>query len=423
MSINRTGALLVLALAAVCAPVVSAASLVKLTSIGVAVEGQVGRVCVPGGFVSPGDPVRVSIDAQRVSPGATVPGSVHLTDGAPRLTIAGGADSSVGFRYQEPSAPKSVLLYVQPDATVGPVRVQMKAVDSAGQSSDTAACTVNITARRFSVIGALAVVVASGDWELRSGARNDSRATLRNVPWRARVRRNIRINRTSERRRSQWVRMASGTIPEIAPGAIAHITVPIRQAGAEANLEYRVELDPANTLGEAESLRGDNLGMTTSTIPRAVQLLDPVRAAAAGATTALNQLDITPCPQIGVGDWQDLAWDGWAETPRSTGMLFIADCLLGSLLPFGTRADPEAYLGFTLKNGWLVSGFDEVEAVVDPSNPSFRSTGTFEWIIKPKVGTNDPHIKVHLVAAPRQIVKRGVRIFIEGPANKDPYRP
>lgn len=207
----------------------------------------------------------------------------------------------------------------------------MKAVDSAGQVSDAAECNLGIAARRFSVIGMLTVVTASGDWELRSGARNESRATLRNVPWRARVRKPVGAG---PRRRVLWVQMASGTIPEIAPGAIANITVPIRQSGAEANREYQVVLDPANTLGEAEPSRGDNLGMTTRTIPRAVQLLDPVRAAAAGATTALNQLDITPCQKIGVGDWQDPAWDSWAETPRSTGMLFIADCRPVPVPPF-----------------------------------------------------------------------------------------
>jgi len=414
---RRFPGLLVLVLLCAASGDALAAGRIAMQSVGE--DGPGGRrTCTPGGFLAAGDTFDLRVDGRRSTAGSVTSGWMRVVGETSAFEVVTG--TPLRFRADRAPEPDRVTVRVKPGTPDGDVTLTMHAVDVNTVASNDVSCTVRITRRRFSVLGMMVVETADNGWELRAALKNESKAVLRNVPWRVRV---LKRTRGLAAARPQWMTIKSGVVEMPAEGVV-NVAASIALRGAAENAEIDVTMDAANSLNEPEQLRGDNRRTTRKTIPTSVRLLDPAKAAAAGATFPVNQLDATGCRQLGVGDWADPGWDNWLETPRSTGVLFIADCTIapGTVIPTGTRADPDAYLGFTLRNGWTVHSVDELEAYVDPANPSARSTGTFEWQIKPTPGSTTPRLKAHLVAGPGQVVKRGVRVYITGLANTDPYR-
>lgn len=401
-----------------CAAASDAFAAGRITMQSIGEDGPGGRrTCTPGGFLAAGDRFDLRVDGRRATAGSLTSGRMRVVGENAAFEMITG--TPLRFRVDRAPEPDRVAVRVKPGTSDGDVTLTVQAEDVSGVASNEVSCTVRITQRRFSLLGMMVVETADGSWELRAAIKNESKAVLRGIPWRARALRRA----ANPRVRVPWLIIKSGR-EEIPAEGVVNVSVPIPLRSRSSNAQIDFTLDVANFLNEPEQLRADNRRVTTRTVPTSVRLLDPKQARAAGATFPTNQLDATPCRQLGVDDWLDPAWDNWLEVPRSTGVLFIADCTIGNgtLIPTGTRADPDAYLGFTLKNGWTVHSVDELEAYVNLTDPSVRSTGSFEWQIKPAPGTTTPRLKVHLVAGPGQTVKRGVRVYITGPADTDPYR-
>ena len=310
------------------------------------------------------------------------------------------------------SNPTELFVRTKPEVAPGNKQLSFEAVDNTGVVTGVATCRIRVVQPSFSV-QEFRVIKVDDAYQLETTVRNHRNAELRDLPWVVSTyRRGLAPGRTAILR--------SGIVQVVPPRGTAKFSIPWSSRSSTGVVSVSVSLDIGNRLLEAEADLLDNVKTTGKLFPTTTLELDPILAA---ASFAANLLEVTPC-SLGVGDWMDLSWDGWDETPRARGVLFIGTCSapLGPLPGqpfFGGRADPEAYKGFTLKNGWVISAIDEVDAYPD-GDPSLK--GTFQWITRPTVGSANPYMQVHLVVSPFQTIKRGVRVFIEGPDNLSPYR-
>ena len=406
---------------------------VELSFIGIR---SANTPCLLGNLsAAPGDVFEVDFDARLIASGPNITGVMKFAPGSDQaFEFPGQGFPSVTFRHGLRPVPDRLRIRVKPDAVSSPNRpLNLQAFDNDNVASETRTCVINLERHLFSV-QEINVVGTAGSPRIQAVIRNSRNAVLENVPWR------ISAKRAGLTALHQTLR--TGVVARILPNSTATFSIPLSTRTGRFS-ELAVYLDEAKTLAETDprSVFGnppppdpntaDNIRMTSRAFPLEIQELDPVQASAAGATFPHNMLDPSICMRLGVGDWLDRSWDGWADTPRARGVLFQADC---SQNPFpapvtgGGRADPEAYKGFLLKNGWVISSIDEMDAYVgtvafDPAGlvPS-GSTGVFRWMTRPVVGSNNPAMQAHVAANAFGIVKRGVRIFIEGPAGLSPYR-
>lgn len=147
----------------------------------------------------------------------------------------------------------------------------------------------------------------------------------------------------------------------------------------------------------------------------ATRFLD-YRAAAAAGARFLHNIDpgSGPYAQLGVGDWLDGQWDPgeWIDGKRP-GVLFVANPGVWFAV-HGIKATPEAYKGFTLKNGWRIKS-------INVSHWRLGKT-QFRWKEKPEIGSDNPYMQVLVSADPLgSFTKEGVSVLIEGPRGRDPY--
>jgi hypothetical protein len=244
--------------------------------------------------------------------------------------------------------------------------------------------------------------------------RNTSAGTLVQVPWQILVNHNL---------------VGRGVLENVA----AHTSLEVARTVTLSPGPNRIEgqVDYADDLNEDPAWRSDNEGTLIVEIPRLVtEDLDPARAAAAEATSRAsfpaNVIDAPPggCPKLGVGSWRDSNWAPEAWTNRKTGVVFKAECAAVS-----AKANPEAYKGFLLQNGWLVKELDD--PIANPSNewkigaappdPAHLTAG-WRWITRPAIGTNNPYMQVSIwTEGGGAYVRVGVRVVIEGPEGSNPY--
>lgn len=181
--------------------------------------------------------------------------------------------------------------------------------------------------------------------------------------------------------------------------------------------------DPDNTLGEVLNQRNNNsksLDVNVAQVsastegtggsqPRLVtQTLNHVNAKYSGASFTINAVGATPCTLESNGGISMPTWSD--EIPA-----FRISCTGG---PVGGRADFEAYLGFTLKNGWKIKSYEI--AFLDRGGDSgcdwdWRST-------PPSQGSTNPYLKWRLWANGGSRITVGIKIIIEGPEGTNPYR-
>jgi len=141
--------------------------------------------------------------------------------------------------------------------------------------------------------------------------------------------------------------------------------------------------------------------------PRLVtQVLDYQKAKLAGATFASASDNASGGGQC---NWQSC--DMFQAPQAQPGVFFFAS-VAGA---FGTKATPEAYGNFTLKNSWKIKAVQLVEIK--------KSGGDWQWRVRPSEGSNNPFTRIHLWAdMPLGDVQLGLKIVIEGPEGTDPYK-
>jgi hypothetical protein len=401
-------------------------SKVRIDWIGAGAERPTTPRCLPPGqTITPGDEFTVTFDARRVSPGTSIRGKIALLSGAESLfEVIGGNNVDVRFRFDRPSTPNTMRFRIRPvlaeQLTTATPRlqhlVQLQARDDDGVPSEIVSCSVDI--ERHSV--------ALTDFRIQEAVNDQIEATVtienrllspaRNVPWVVRSAKPIVFTARNGRGGRVQAAFAQGVVRALGPLEVVSFTIPLKMTQVARSDTLTMLLDPNNTLGEGADQRADNTRRTG--FPVVTRDLDPVLARAAGAQYSQNvQIEPHSCVKVGVGDWRG-SFDNWAETPRETGVLFVADCGAAGV-PLGVKADPEAYKGFLLKNGWKITAIEESEARPSDVAPW---AGVFRWMTQPTVGSNNPYMQMHLAADHLQKIKRGVRIRISGPINRNPYR-
>ncbi|MGI9065863.1 MAG: hypothetical protein ACR2HX_05590 [Pyrinomonadaceae bacterium] len=141
--------------------------------------------------------------------------------------------------------------------------------------------------------------------------------------------------------------------------------------------------------------------------PLVTRVLNHVSAKNAGANFSANIVDSSPCVLYSNA--------GQAGSNSDDEVVNRINCLPDLL---GGRSDVEGYSGFTLKNGWRIK-----------SHEIIRGTGNFaegpgkgwSWSSAPPTGTG-PYFKIRLWADANRGIQIGVKIFIEGPEDTDPYQ-
>lgn len=144
--------------------------------------------------------------------------------------------------------------------------------------------------------------------------------------------------------------------------------------------------------------------------PLATQVLDYQKAKLAGATFVSGSDN--PLPGVsGQCDWNNC--DVTSAQQAQPGVFFFA--YMSSTL-MGSKATPEAYGNFSLKNGWQIKEISLVEIL--------KTSGDWQWVSgPPSIGSTNPYVKIHIWAEPAVgFVRLGLRIVIEGPDGTDPYQ-
>lgn len=361
-------------------------------------------------MIRPGGILTVPISAGRSSRGTPITGTVRLAD-FPGMELADGPRPTIVYKFGAPSVPASVRIRMP--ATPANYRVTLRAVDNYGRATYPVACDQRTEWPIFEVTDLrIGSPDAQGNRTVTATVHNSRNGVLDDLPWQFWTR-----NPSTGPYAPPQSIVRRGVL-NVPPNGDAQVTLTLAARTLREGMMIGFDLDSANALREPEWLRTDNHA-SLRVRSLAVQDLDPARARAAGAVFSHNVDGQAFCNRLGVGDWQDRSWDSWEGTPRATGVLFMADCTATPAFPVvlpnsGGKADPEAYKDFTLKNGWVIRSAELVN--VDRLNADFR------WISPPKIGTSDPYIKAHLAADPGEMIKRGVRIVIEGPAGTNPYQ-
>jgi hypothetical protein len=246
---------------------------------------------------------------------------------------------------------------------------------------------------------------------------------------------------TIERNGQQW----TFSFANLPPGGSQ--TFMVSWIAEEGEHRFVAKLDPWEQLGEAITERFDNSKSFTITpfvpagrtiLTGAVTIdLDFNKAMAAGGLFSDEQAanSLSSCSRLGVENAQTSPNYGIGQP----GVVFVADCssanILGLNLSTGGSADPEAYKGFRLKNGWRVHSItlrfstnkedptDWHNTLEEAQSASERRNQTqgFQLTSPPAVGTNEPVMKAHIAVKPGGYLKVYVRVVIVGISGTDPY--
>lgn len=205
----------------------------------------------------------------------------------------------------------------------------------------------------------------------------------------------------------------------VAAGKFVTVTAQWIAAGIGSHNFYG-GIDPNNSLGDRTRyystlpdvvvtvIQGsaDSSGSSNGQSPQLeTQRLDYQKAKNAGAQFADSPDGPTGLCQYGQRDLaQQLSLEG-------AGVRFFVNC--GGILN-GARATPEAFMNFTLKNGWKIKS-------IDTSEEGGKTLADWNWTTRPVEGSNNPYMKMHLWSNPGGSVWVQVKVTIEGPAGTDPY--
>jgi hypothetical protein len=211
-----------------------------------------------------------------------------------------------------------------------------------------------------------------------------------------------------------------------------------RQSGSHT---FTGDVDPLNTLGETESGFSNNhqtfvyVPTPTLTVVLTTQELDYEKAQAAGARFLDNRkTPIGTCTRIGQENAQNSRDYGTGQP----GVVFVADSpYIGTFatvqLGTGCTANPEAFKDFHLKNGWRVKSVsmkftinkenqaDIHDSFEETQSPGERHLEGFSTMTTPTIGSDDPHIQVHISVEAAAFLKVYAKITILGPPGTDPY--
>jgi hypothetical protein len=167
--------------------------------------------------------------------------------------------------------------------------------------------------------------------------------------------------------------------------------------------------DPSNTIPETVRKNNTKEIKPVPTIAIDDHLIDHVKAKNAGANFTVSADGPNPCS---------------IETNGGSGGSFFGNEQVQLRIncrsrPGGARADFEGFVGFTLKNHWVVRTYQ----IGESSNPDFREAAGkgWSWVSPPPSGTN-PYFKIHLWADGFHGIEVFVKIWIQGPSGTDPYR-
>jgi hypothetical protein len=196
-------------------------------------------------------------------------------------------------------------------------------------------------------------------------------------------------------------------------------------------------VDPTNTLGEPEEERANNCRSIDLTL-YATQDLDYQMAGRSGATFVDGAPLPGTCARLGQGDAKRALTYGMGQP----GVLFVADCpsygsFLFQLLGTGGKADPEAFRGFTLKNGWKVDSVtlqfrtnrenpNDLHATLEEAQSGEEGSQKVEGFhlsTPPVVGSDNPFTGAHIWVIVGGFLAVYQRVVIKGPAGTDPYGP
>ena len=213
--------------------------------------------------------------------------------------------------------------------------------------------------------------------------------------------------------------ISSGTVT-LAPGATSSDLIG-NWTAASGTFNFWGAADPQKTISETERNNnttndyritvGTSSSSTTSTAVLETQLLNYQKAKAAGARFSDSVEGVSTC-RIAQCDWSSYCGIAGGAIPSSgTGVLFRATC---QGLSSGGRGNPEAFINFTLKNGWKVKSVEVIEVR--------KRYGDWGWETRPSVGNINPYMKMHLWADTDGDVAVNVKVWIEGPQGTDPYQ-
>lgn len=180
--------------------------------------------------------------------------------------------------------------------------------------------------------------------------------------------------------------------------------------------------DPKNTFSELPANRTNNnkqMAITVSQISASTQgsggttrnveeVLNYTKAKNAGARFAHNVENGSGCDRI--GQFNPTEWAGYPEA-RDKSVAFVISCGVG----LGGKADPVAFAGFTLKNGWSVKRVETSE-LAPMTNGDWQYTSML-----PGERSLTPYLKMHIWANGGGRVSRWVKIVISGPEGTCPY--
>ncbi len=232
----------------------------------------------------------------------------------------------------------------------------------------------------------------------------------------------------------KWQVLAEGGA-RVEQGAVAldnaaTVRIPVRIEGnlatAYGTRYYLAQVDPSNGLGESPSDRDDNqrdMWVEVQPAEQQVQDLDFVQAAQAGADFRVNFFS-EDGRSVSEQPWNNEI-HGRISSSYPTPATWIrvqappasAILELNARGPLGTvEARPEAFMHFTLKNGWVVDSVETRNGGADEVG------GSVNWLVTPEPGSAQPYVraKLEIPHSPGQITAF-IRIKIRGPRGLSPY--
>ena len=233
--------------------------------------------------------------------------------------------------------------------------------------------------------------------------KNTGPGTVAKVPWSIHL---YTGNRT----------LGQGEQLNVAAGATFEVTAPWTPAAGSQRLQGYVDpngktlKNTATVAAQVKELTLNVAQVSAATqassppVEKERKILDVSEAKLAGARFDHGIESGGDCRSIG-------AFDPKTEyaQPQGTVTFKAGNCLLT-----GGKATPQAFLDFTLKNGWVVKDYR-------PVYNNVQYNGECKLLTPPAIGSNNPYMKAHVWVNATGNVALTLQVTIEGPKGTNPY--